>query len=204
MADRERVGREPMALHQVVGRHLHQVVGAVRFEIAGEGCARSTDGLKVRLGGALCVTRLPPMGIDRLAWGALKAAPKVALQGFTQVAPQDGPKVSSFHPVSHGLLPSLSERLIQQRGLVLRRSKVPRAKADGYLSSNTSGQPAAVVEDAFLARDVGGLWECLTQARALRSGRGQKSPANNSLEVPWLGNLDSNQDCPSQSREFYR
>ena len=28
-----------------------------------------------------------------------------------------------------------------------------------------------------------------------------RQPADNGM---WLGDLDSNQDCPSQSREFYR
>ncbi len=68
-----------------------------------------------------------------------------------------------------------------------------------------TGKASAIATDGTLARDVG------TVPGTFRTGFASGGPAgagksriSAGFTLRWLGDLDSNQGCPGQSREFYR
>ena len=48
------------------------------------------------------------------------------------------------------------------------------------------------------------LWEHMATWKVRRVDRGVKASVSVEFAMCWLGDLDSNQGCPGQSREFYR
>ncbi len=80
----------------------------------------------------------------------------------------------------------------------------PGCQADRDLSPRPSRKPLSEVEYTTLAGDVGALWEHNGHGNGLSGWADHKTLSVQELTGAELGDLDSNQGFPSQSRKFYR
>lgn len=122
--------------------HLLRVVGG---EMVGQARPRIADGLKVRLRGGAWVARLPPVGIDGMAGGAVHPPLKVTLKGRPQVVPQD--RVEVLRSFAHRL-PRPRQRVVKcavhQCGPMLGFPEVPGAEAHHHLAPRLARDASAV------------------------------------------------------------